>query len=75
MLTLLEGRLGGKRSGSVDESVEFLSDAEGARLQTLMRLEDTDSASGSTAEWKTEFGHSERLRHFALALARSLQSR
>lgn len=75
VLTLLEGRLGGKRSGSISEKVEFLADPEQARLRTLIRLEDVASAAGSTGEWKTEFGHSERLRRIALALARELQGR
>ena len=67
-------RLGGPGASGirqVGKVREFLSDPSAARLRSLSRLGDVDAAT-STAEWKSEFGRSERLRTLGLALVQRL---
>ncbi len=75
VLAAVQARLGGGESEEIDlpRAREFLSDPEQARLRALRRLSDDDSP-GSTAEWKSQFAHSERLRSFGLSLVDALET-
>ncbi len=76
VLAAVQARLGGGDSEEPDlpRSREFLSDPEKARLRSLRRLTDIEESPVSTAEWKSQFAHSERLRSFGLSLVDALES-
>ncbi|MBW3593613.1 MAG: hypothetical protein KY396_07950 [Actinobacteria bacterium] len=57
----------------VEEMRSFLASAEVGHRGPLSRLGDVDDSPASTAEWKTEFAHFERMRALGLELSQRLR--
>lgn len=75
LLELICAKLGGPAAEGDRDMAKiraFLADSEAARSKPLERMSDVADSPATTSEWKSEFGHSERLRALGLALAKRL---